>query len=419
MIPKPLNEIEWSDLEALKDSGREEDDTIEFKASFSGGSDFLVFSDAQRAKAIEGVAREAVAFLNGRGGDIVIGVREDGNEHPKIEEISPVANIDQTVDRLAQSLAALIEPTQSVLGLRAIRKTVGDSEGVIVVRCPSSLRAPHRFKPTKECYVRRGRSSVPMPMDEVQDVTLTQSMRRSERLALVDEQFEKMAVGFVARHQLPSPRFHVRAVYVPFAVGEVELADETLSAFQSGNPLLYCLGQSISNDVVFRPLGHQWAHKLRGRSKEYFWQEKENTGIVQFDFIEKSILTRLIMKTEFAHCRDLNRHNHGDSDLNTPVLWLIGYLANTILSFQNVLTLHPEFFPGIIRVAIVQEGEMGLRIGAAWPENYWMTTGLNYIPDFEISAIADFDSVFQQLQIDLYSLAGIQPPEIWSMNPTE
>ena len=30
MIPKPLNEIEWSDIEALRDSGREEDDTIEF-----------------------------------------------------------------------------------------------------------------------------------------------------------------------------------------------------------------------------------------------------------------------------------------------------------------------------------------------------------------------------------------------------
>ena len=48
MIPKPLNEIEWSDLETLRDSGREEDDTLEFKGSFSGGEDFLNFTEKNK-----------------------------------------------------------------------------------------------------------------------------------------------------------------------------------------------------------------------------------------------------------------------------------------------------------------------------------------------------------------------------------
>ena len=60
MIPKTLNEIEWADIEALRNSGREEDDTIEYKTSFSGGSDYLAFSDPKRAKAIEGVDRKSV-----------------------------------------------------------------------------------------------------------------------------------------------------------------------------------------------------------------------------------------------------------------------------------------------------------------------------------------------------------------------
>ena len=415
MIPKPLNEIEWSDIEALKDSGREEDDTIEYKAKFSGGSDYLAFSDSQRIKAVEGIAREAVAFLNGRGGDIIIGVREAANEHPKIEEITPVSSIDATVDRLAQALAAQIEPTQSVLGLRAIRKADGDADGVIVVRCPASLRAPHRFKPTKDCYVRRGRSSVPMPMDEIQDITLTRSMRRSERLALVDEQFDKMVDGVVTRHQLPSPRFHIRTVYVPFAGSEVPLDDITLSALQGRDPVIYSSADKMTNDVVFRSLYSQWIRKLRGRAKEYFWLQPLNDGIVEFDYIEKSVLTNLIMKTEFAHCRNISQQ--GGIQLDIPAVWLVGYLANTIVSFQNVLKFHPDFFPGVMRVAVFHEGEMALLVGSDWPKRCPLPVGLNFIPDFELSALADFESVFEQLQIDLYSLAGIEPPQIWSMNP--
>ena len=412
MIPKPLNEIEWSDIEALKDSGREEDDTIEYKGKFSGGSDYLAFSDSQRIKAVEGIARAAVAFLNGRGGDIIIGVREAANEHPKIEEITPVSNIDATVDRLAQALAAQIEPTQSVLGLRAIRKADSDADVVIVVRCPASLRAPHRFKSTKDCYVRRGRSSVPMPMDEIQDITLTRSMRRSERLALVDEQFDKMVEGVVTRHQLPSPRFHIRTVYVPFAGSEVPLDEATLSALQGKDPDLYT--STSKTQYKFLLIG-QWDRKLRGRAKEHFRSKTASDGIEGFSYAKKSILTNLTIKTEYAHCTYIGKKS--DAQLGTYADWLVGYLANTIFSFQNVLKLHPDFFPGVMRVAVFQEGEMALLVGNNWPEQYPMSVGLNFIPDFELSALADFDSVFEQLQIDLYSLAGIEPPQIWSMNP--
>ena len=272
MIPKPLKEIEWSDIESLKDSGREEDDTIEFKASFSGGSDYLEFNDAKRAKAIEGIAREAVAFLNGRGGDIVIGVREAANDHPKIEEITPVQNIDQTVDRLAQSLAALIEPAQSVLGLRAIRRAEGDSEGIIIVRCPSSLRAPHRYSPTKDCYVRRGRSSVPMPMDEVQDVTLNRAMRRAERNALLDQQFDGFAGGNVGIRNLPNGRFHIRTVYVPNSSSDIEFDDEILRSFSGNDPVVSDGSHTFSNDVAFRNLDHPWRQQLRGKRREGFYE---------------------------------------------------------------------------------------------------------------------------------------------------
>ena len=416
MIPKPLNEITWSDIEALRDSGREEDDMIEYKGSFSGGADFLDFTDSQRIKAVDGIAKEAIAFLNGRGGDTVIGVKEAANDHPKIEEITPIANVDATADRLGQALAALIEPTQSVLGVKAVRQSEDATDGVIIVRAPPSLRAPHRSTRSKECYVRRGRQSVAMPMDEVQDLTLNRTMRRSERLALIDEQFDNMASGFVARRQLASPRFHIRTVYVPLASGEVLLDDETLSALQANDPVVYNLQQKFRNNVIFRPMGYMWDRKLRGRVKDYFHSQHEQNEIVQFDFIEKSIQSNLIMKTEFAHCRNLG--GQGQIKLGTPAEWLIGYFANTIVGFQSVLKLHPDFFPGVMRVVVFQEGGVALRLESEWQSlTYELPVGLSCIPDFELSMSDDFDAVFKQLQIDLYSLAGIVPPQIWSLNP--
>jgi Putative DNA-binding domain len=417
MIPKPINEITWSDIEALRDSGREEDDMIEYKGSFSGGSDFLAFSDSQRIKAVDGIAKEAIAFLNGRGGDIVIGVKEAANDHPKIEAITPIANVDATADRLGQALAALIEPTQSVLSVRAVRQNEDAADGVIIVRAPSSLRAPHRSTRTKECYVRRGRESVPMPMDEVQDLTLNRTMRRSERFALIDEQFDTMVTGLIGRHRLPSDRFHVRVVYVPFSSGEVLLNYSTLSAFEGKDPDLHYLKHKTRNDVVFRSLGHRWDRKLRGRVKDSFRSHSPENKIVEFNFVEKSILSNLTMKTEFAHSRDFD--NQGSAP-TIPAVWLIGYFANTILSFQNVLKQHSDFFPGIIRVAVYQSGSMDLRVGNDnWPDTHSLIAGLSYIPDFELSGLEDFDAIFKQLQIDLYSLAGIEPPQIWSLNPSQ
>ena len=98
MIPKPLNEIEWSDIEALRDIGREEDDMIEFKGSFSGGADFTAFNEKQQATAVDGIAKEAIAFLNGRGGDVIIGASEFKNDHLKIESLTPIANATAVAD---------------------------------------------------------------------------------------------------------------------------------------------------------------------------------------------------------------------------------------------------------------------------------------------------------------------------------
>jgi Putative DNA-binding domain len=408
MIPKPLNEIEWADIEALRDSGREEDDTIEYKGSFSGGSDYLAFNESKRAKAIEGIAREAVAFLNGRGGDIIIGAREAANDHPKIEEITPVSNIDQTVSRLEQSLAALIEPVQTVLGIRAVRKFDGDADGVIIVRCPSSLRAPHRFTPTKECYTRRGRSSVPMRMDEVQDLTLRRADLRRERLQLLTSQFDDFDTSRAGRTNLSDHRFQIRSVFIPLQGQEIQIDEELCAALRGEDPLLVRSGKSERIDLPFRDLGFNWRPVLRGKRLETYvdhaWSKED------FIFCAKEVRHTGVLMSDFACRVSVNEGSDGTTGFYQE--WIAGYLANTLYSFSKVWRKRPEVGQGVLRVAVRSAGKMVAVVGPGmWGNNQFeWPSGVTVLPDFPILDGSGFASVFAQSQVDTASIIGLELP---------
>jgi Putative DNA-binding domain len=413
VIPKLLNEIEWSDIEALRDSGREEDDTIEYKGSFSGGSDFLAFTDSQRVKAVDGVVREALAFLNGRGGDVVIGVREAKNDHPKIEEITPVANVIATVDRLAQSLAAVIEPTQSILGVKAILNSDGSGDGVIVVRAPSSLRAPHRYTGNKECYIRRGRESVPMPMDEVQDVTLSRAMRQSERLALLERQFESIGYAKTIRTQLPSQRVRIKSVFLPLLSGQVLLDDASISFLGHRKPDMFL--QSTKKDYfsVMSLLGHATIPVLRGIMLEGVRQ-----GSDRFVYSAKTLNNNLMMTSDYIDGGRIQ--NDGVQRIGVYFAWLAGYLASTLLTIRDLIDRYPTFSEGVLRIQVQIAGEQNLIVGSRYdeeiailPENVWE------IPDFEVSGSASIDGIFAQAQKDICGIAGIEWYEQYRLTPAQ
>lgn len=415
MIPKALNEIEWSDILALRDSGREEDDTIEFKSSFSGGTDYLEFGDAKRAKAIEGIAREAVAFLNGRGGDIIIGVREAANDHPKIEEITPVLNIDQTVDRLAQSLSALIEPSQTVLGLRAIRQAEGTSEGVIIVRCPSSLRAPHRFTPTKDCYVRRGRSSVPMPMDEVQDLSVQRNSWRIQRLAEIESLFERFEEGAVRRETAQGDRFQLRMVYVPISKQQISISDELIRKIFSQRPEAFDRNGSVQIKDSFFRLG-LWRPALRGRAqtnlegnidsdyRELIGRELRENGSLIFDVSWRYSFTP-----------------PGRSAVRqvVPATWIIDFIVNCLWSIRQMMILLPMSMPGYLVVKTNIVGSIELGLDSSGRDLVNLLPLRTDIQPFEINELADLDGALNQLQIDLFALVERAPRYVLSFEPVK
>ena len=414
MIPKTLNEIEWSDIEALRDSGREEDDTIEYKVSFSGGSDYLAFNDSQQRKAVQGIAQEAVAFLNGRGGDIVIGVREAANDHPKIEDITPISNIDQTVDRLAQSLAALIEPTQSVLALKAVRQTDGDTDGVIVVRCPSSLRAPHRFMQTRECYIRRGRSSVPMPMDEIQDVSVMRNRTRFERQTDLESLFDGFEDGVVRRERIGGTRFQIRAAYLPLALIQIDLSDNALKPLVDLIPVAFDDKGQVNIDNTYMRLSSMWRPILRGRAQSSLRNDLDSLELIG-------------REVRHSGCTILDvawRHDHtvpGRSDVVqvVPMRWVIDYLATTLSFVRGLITRYPIAAPGLLCVRTIATGPIHFGMDNHGRQLSPLENGITKIEPFEINSANDLNTAFQQLQHDLYSLVERFPPYVLSFTAPE
>lgn len=414
MIPKPLGEITWSDILALQESGREEDDTIEYKAGFSGGKDAPVadlnsLNKDQKNNAFDDIAREVVAFLNTRGGDIIIGANEASGDNPAFESIRPVENIFVTAKQLDNALADIIEPKQALIGVKPVPSDANGLTGVIVVRAPSSVRAPHWAKRRRDCTIRRGSKSVSMQMDEIQDVTLGRAMRRNERNAVMDGLFDGMASGQVGTHQLPERRFHIRVAFVPFAAGEIELSRERLEAMTGSDREIYRGDIRFHDSMAFRYLPEIWRPILRGKQKEYF--ERNNlSSPPEVEFARKTIRSDGVMASEFSRFTTWNAEQ--------PYVfaqWLIGFLANTLRSMQGVVGLSPTFGSGALRIAWAVGGEMDLVIGERWSERYRLPVGLTTVPDFEILAADTFDGIFEQLQKDLFAVVGKETPGIWSL----
>ena len=402
MIPKPIAEIQWADIESLRDAGREEDDTLEFKSEFSGGNDFLALSETARRRAVVGLAREAVAFLNARGGDIIVGAVEARNDHPRIESLTPVPNVDQTVDRLAQTLTAIIEPTQSILQIRSIKPCTDSNEGLIVIRAPASLRAPHRLIDDKECYVRRGRSSMKMAMDEIQDMTVRRLELRNERFAVLENEFHDLGYDRVGRVNLSKHRFHIKTVMMPLDSRQIIIDSRLLERLNVGDPDL-CAGSNVEKiDLPFCNLRGRWQPVLRGQRIERL--RLGGLRESDFNYCAKQIRQNGTFSQEFA-CRVTIGQD--DPQNGFYFAWIAGYAANLLVTLTELFSANPLLGECIVRTGIFCDGSIVATSGDRWDREFFSwPTGVQFFPDDAIPALADRDAWLVQFQTDAASVCG-------------
>jgi len=190
MFTKSIDELTQADIQALVDRSYREGDHLEFKQELAAVSPDSSRTAGKKARrdGLAGLTKEVVAFANSRGGWIVVGIVDSDGCASEIHRIPQVQSLVQTVEN---SIRDSIEPRLPSFDVRAIVWPESE-DGVLVVRVPKSHLSPHRSSFDKECYQRRGESSVPMSMYEIQDFTLN----ANRGLARIDERFAELREDF-------------------------------------------------------------------------------------------------------------------------------------------------------------------------------------------------------------------------------
>ena len=415
MIPRTLPEIGWPDVERLIELRREEDDRIEFKRSFKGAEEYAALNDGQRQRALDSLAREVIAFLNTRGGDVIIGITEATGPRPTAQEITGVTNPSDAADRIARGLAALIEPAQTNISVRGVIDPLNESRGVVIIRVQSSVRAPHRSKRTLECFARRGSESVPMAMDEIQDLTLNRSRLRLEQMELLDRQFADFEQGKSEHRDLGNWIFHIRTVAFPISEQSIHIDDELLNELRNRNPTIYdATGRSDQHTVAFRGLYSRWRPILRGRRQESFdTHDRAEITHPMPHYAAKIIKESGICTFDYAQLADLN---------GTPGIyseWVLGYFAEVCEALKALWTKIPQLLPATLRVGIRSRGD----VSVAYPQGSWsdglatFPESLIYLPDFAASSVDDMTDFFRQVQVDFFALLNVDHPQPYTLHP--
>lgn len=117
----------WQDLELAIGLHRE-GETLEFKRELPAG------------QGVRDLAKDAAA-MSIAGGVLVIGVEEVGGE---AKEITPIV-LDGAAERVQQVIDANVAPNLAVQ-ISSLRKSAGDTAGVLVVSIPASWATPHEYE---------------------------------------------------------------------------------------------------------------------------------------------------------------------------------------------------------------------------------------------------------------------------------
>lgn len=413
MIPARLSDITWQDIESLISTERVEDDMLEFKSSFKGSTDFDDLAEGQRKKAIDSLARELIAFLNGRGGDLIVGIEESSDGTGRAEKIALIENVALTTERLLRSLNAIIEPRQSDLYAKPVTNPDDEERGVILLRAGPSLRAPHRSARDRECYLRRGSESVPMTMEEIHNLTLNRSLLRREKLEQLDQQFGDFEIGKSDHHAVGSPIVHIRMVVIP-ASEQTLPVDEKLTSMLSrtGAEMFRRDGTRYVNDVAFRNLYNRWRPILRGMKLEpsdieealndsaklYASKKVKETGIASWE-----IASAVVMKDGEPHSI------HYD--------WIQGFFAVAFSDINLLIQSHEHLAPLILRIGVRFSGNLALKFGESfYGSSYPCPEGISYFPDQEIDEVGAVETLFEQAQRDFSSLIGLRNDDPYSLS---
>ncbi|MEZ5933983.1 MAG: ATP-binding protein [Alphaproteobacteria bacterium] len=218
MIGKRLHDWTKADIDALISGQAPEDDGIEFKEDHNSKNgrraDPWLQGGSVGDKARNEVIEEVVAFANGHGGTVIVGVEETDSKPARAASIAPLPRCGELAERFKNFCRDMIEPRPAIVDVVPI-VTEGDDWGVVAIYTPKPMSGPHRHTATKECYVRRGDSSERMTMREIQDLTLL----LDRGVKAIERRFEERRAHLFEQRAglLDSKAFTIQATLLPLS----------------------------------------------------------------------------------------------------------------------------------------------------------------------------------------------------------
>jgi len=204
MISKPPNEIRFDDIERLLEIGRSEDRTIEYKLRTPG---------SQESDKLKLLLKPVCSFANTDGGDLVVGVTEEGGTLKEIVGLD-LTDFDQLQLTLEQMIQFGIEPQLRGINFQFV--PLPNGRMVLVIRTPKSWTPPHRVKSNGRFYGRSSAGCFELDITQIRQAfllseTTAERIRQfhNDRIAnLLTGSRTKLLVGEkVALHVIPLSGF--------------------------------------------------------------------------------------------------------------------------------------------------------------------------------------------------------------------
>ncbi|MAT97230.1 MAG: hypothetical protein CL608_08820 [Anaerolineaceae bacterium] len=190
LFTKPIENLVITDIERLIEEGYPEGTYVEYKRELPSrrpnGDPWLEGSSSISDYARNQILEEVVAFANGQGGNLILGLAESDEKPPRAAAISPLPRCAELAEKIRLQARDCISPKLPLLKTKEI--VVDDmGAGLVVINVPQSRAAPHRLEHNAHCYLRRNDRSEKMTMREIQELTI----QRSNFLEEVDNKFVK------------------------------------------------------------------------------------------------------------------------------------------------------------------------------------------------------------------------------------
>ena len=250
-----------------------------------------------------------------------------------------------------------------------------------------------------------------MPMDEVQDLTLLRTARRSELLARLDVALGDIGHLKVRRVTLPNDRLRLKLAYQPHVTGEIPISSEMLSALRQTKPVMSMNGRVFDHLSILDSLEHQGKPMLRGR----IFEGLKERGARQV-YCSASITSSLALEWDYADSGRFHRDN-AEAEIGLYDAWAIGFFARALFSLKKLLELNAQFAHGVLRVGYFCSGTHKLLVGEdGWDEAYDLPEERIEFPDFDVTDAPSLEQIFLQIQKDFYSIAGVENPELFEVS---